>query len=48
MLKLHGRYTPGVALRYWLYAMRALAGPAARRLLPPRMTSLLLARKRFD
>ena len=48
MLKRHDRYTPGVALRYWLYAARALTAPLARRLLPVWFTRWLLARKRFD
>jgi len=48
MLKRHGRYTPGVALRYWLFVARALAGPVAKSLLPAPVTRWLLARKRFD
>ena len=48
MLKRHGRYTPGVVLRYWLFAARAMAGPVAKSLLPPPFTRWLLARKRFD
>jgi hypothetical protein len=48
MLKQHGRFTPAVALRYWLFGLRALAGPAAKRLLPPALTRWLLARKHFD
>ena len=48
MLKRHGRFAPAVALRYWLFVLRALAGPLARRLLPAGLTRWLLARKRFD
>lgn len=48
MLKRHGRFTPTLALRYWLFALRALAGPIAKRLLPAGLTRWLLARKNFD
>lgn len=48
MLKRHGRYTSGVALRYWLFAARALAGPVAKSLLPAPLARWMLARKLFD
>jgi len=48
MLKRHGRFTPILALRYWLFALRALAGPIAKSLLPTALTRWLLAHKNFD
>lgn len=47
MLKRHGRFK-GVALRYWLYVLRAHTGTAARAVLPAALTRWLLARKNFD
>lgn len=48
MLKRHGRFSPSVAVRYYLFGLRALAGPVAKALLPAPMTRWLLERKRLD
>lgn len=48
IMRLHGALTPGVAIRYASFLLRSLAGPAAKRVLPPPLTRWLLLRKNFD
>jgi glycosyltransferase involved in cell wall biosynthesis len=48
IMRLHRALTPGVAVRYASFLLRSLAGPVAKRLLPPSLTRWLLLRKSFD
>jgi len=48
IMRLHGALTPGVAIRYASFLLRSLAGPAAKRVMPPSLTRWLLLRKNFD
>jgi len=48
IMRLHGAFTPGVALRYSSFLLRSLVGPLAKQVLPSPVTRWLLLRKTFD
>ena len=48
IIRLHRALTPAIAIRYASFLLRSLAGPAAKRVLPPPLTRWLLLQKKFD